>query len=570
MSAPVDFVLREYALLADGERGALVDPHGNVAWLCAPQWHDPALFSLLGGRSSFAVTPTERFVWGGYYEPGTLIWRSRWVTQDGIIECREALALPARSERLVLLRRVHAVDGAAQVRVALRPRVDYDRRALRLRRDERGVWRGASGALHLTVSGLPEARQRDGLHAELRLAPGEHHDLVLSAGAESEPPDPERLWAGTEAAWRQRVPRMQHTLAERDAQHALAVLHGLTSTGGGMVAAATMSLPERARQGRSYDYRYVWIRDQCYAGEAAAAAEAPALLDDALAFVRERVLADGPHLSPAYTVNGGRVPDEGHAGLPGYPGGADITGNWVNSQFQLDAWGEVLLLFAAGRRRDRLDADHWRAAQCAVDTIESRWREPDAGLWELEPALWTHSRLICVAGLRALTAAAPDSVDVSRWSALADAIMADCSRRSLHPDGRWQRSPDDPRIDASLLLAALRGAVPAHDPRSLATLDATLRELATDHYMYRFRPDERPLGEAEGAFLLCGAVGRPRQRAGGPSARGVRWFERGRTACGTPGLFAEEYDVTQRQLRGNLPQAFVHALMLECAATLNR
>src|SRR5205085_5951650 len=139
-----------------------------------------------------------------------------------------------------------------------------------------------------------------------------------------------------------------------------------TSAGGGMVAAATTSLPERARAGRSYDYRYVWIRDQCYAGQAAATAGAPALVDDAVRFVAERLLADGPGLKPAYTVSGGPVPDERRLGLPGYPGGSDIVGNRANRQFQLDAFGEALLLFAAADRLDRLGAAGWDAAETAA------------------------------------------------------------------------------------------------------------------------------------------------------------------------------------------------------------
>ncbi len=88
--------LREYALLADGERGALIGPHGDIAWMCAPRWDSPALFStLLGGNGSYAVSPADRHVWGGYYEQGSLIWRNRWTTNTGIIECREALAFPA-------------------------------------------------------------------------------------------------------------------------------------------------------------------------------------------------------------------------------------------------------------------------------------------------------------------------------------------------------------------------------------------------------------------------------------------------------------------------------------------
>src|SRR5919109_2537951 len=118
-------VLREYALLADGERGALVGPRGDVVWMCFPRWHDGAVFSaLIGGRGEYAVTPRGRFVWGGYYEPGTLIWRSRWVTEAGIVECREALAAPGRGQQAVLLRRVMARDAPAQLDVLLNVRGD--------------------------------------------------------------------------------------------------------------------------------------------------------------------------------------------------------------------------------------------------------------------------------------------------------------------------------------------------------------------------------------------------------------------------------------------------------------
>src|SRR5947208_14682396 len=90
-------VLREYALLADGERGVLVGPRGDFAWMCFPRWHSDAVFSsLVGGRGTYAVAPEGRFVWGGYYEPGTLVWHSRWTVDSGAtVECQEALALPA-------------------------------------------------------------------------------------------------------------------------------------------------------------------------------------------------------------------------------------------------------------------------------------------------------------------------------------------------------------------------------------------------------------------------------------------------------------------------------------------
>lgn len=153
--------------------------------------------------------------------------------------------------------------------------------------------------------------------------------------------------------------------------------------------------------------------------------------------------------------------------------------------------------------------------------------------------------------------------------ALADAITADVSARCVHRSGRWQRSPGDERVDTALLLAALRGAIPADDRRTIATLRAVEHELTDDGYAYRYRHQKRALGAAEGAFLVCGFIMSLAYAQQGDHIHASQWFERNRATCGPPGILAEEFDVTQRQLRGNLPQAFVHALLLECAVTLH-
>ena len=571
-------VLREYALLADGERGVLVGPRGDFVWMCFPGWDSAAVFSsLIGGAGAYAVTPRGRFVWGGYYEPASLIWRSRWVSSEATIECREALALPSQPDRAVILRRVIALTGTARVDVVLNPRGDFGRNSLRnLSQRDDGVWTAELDDTGLCWTGGQDARPHaDGqggnaLTLSLELEEGTHHDFVLvfaSGGCDGEPPDPERAWRAVEAQWRDRVPRLECTVAQRDARHAYAVLAGLTAASGGMVAAATTSLPERARQGRNYDYRYVWIRDQCYSGQAVAKDGPHPLMDDAVRFVTDRLLADGATLKPAYTTAGGEVPDQRQLDLAGYPGGTDIVGNWVNQQFQLDAFGEALLLLAAAADHDHLPTDGWQAAETSARVIEQRWREPrsDAGIWEIEPDAWTHSRLICAAGLRQIAQHSPSGEQAAHWVALAEQIVSETAAHALHPSGRWQRSPGDPRVDAALLLPALRGAIPASDPRSVATLQAIAAELTEDGYCYRYRPDERPLGQSEGAFLLFGFLMTLAYAQQGDHITAARWFERNRAACGPAGLLSEEFDVSQRQLRGNLPQAFVHALLLECA-----
>jgi GH15 family glucan-1,4-alpha-glucosidase len=570
-------VLRDYSFLADGERGVIVGPHGELVWMCFPRWHDPALFSaLIGGDGSYSVTPVETHVWGGYYEPASLIWRSRWITHRAAIECREALVLPSSPTRAVVLRRIVACQGTARVRCTLRTMAEFGSEPpLAIRRDG-GTWVVEHEHVQLRWDGAAEAHRRrgksGGLELEITVEEGAYHDLVLvidRRGESGDMPDAEQAWASTESTWRSRIPRLESSAAPNDSRLACAVLFGLTSSAGGMVAAATTSLPERARRDSSYDYRYAWIRDQCYAGHAALAAGVTEVADSAVRFVSERVLADGPHLKPAYTVTGGRVPNQRRVPLPGYPGGTDIIGNHVNRQFQLDAVGEVIQLLATAAGQDRLDVDGWRALETAVGVVEQRWTDSDAGIWELEPRHWTHSRLSCVAGLRAAARVAPGSGRTGAdWTTLADHILAVTGSTAVGDDGAWRRAEDDSRTDASLLMATVRGAVPADDPRSVASLQRIYADLVVDGYVYRFRHGAGALGDVEGAFLLCGFMMSMRHHADGNRLEAMRWFERTRAACGPSGLFSEEYDIRQRQMRGNLPQAFVHALFLETAQML--
>ncbi|WP_030194241.1 glycoside hydrolase family 15 protein [Streptomyces sp. NRRL S-87] len=575
------YPLREYALIADGERGALIDPGGAVVWMCAPRWHSDAVFSeLIGGSGGFEVCPENPWrLAGGEYVDGALIRVSRWTLNDGTVECRDALAVPADPHRAVLLRRIRAVDGPALVRVRLSARAAFGARPMTALHRDRGGWHGRIGPLRLSLWGLADAAYDEGeatLTARLPLTAGDEHDLVLEiadgpAARNRTTHQPAalqaaRLWQQTEERWAAAVPDCSDLTASRDARQAYAVLTGLTAGGGAMVAAATTSLPERAGSSRAYDYRYAWIRDQCYAGSAVAAHGPHRLLDDAVRFVTARVLEDGPVLRPAYRVDGRPVPGERTLTLAGYPGASDRVGNRAGHQFQLDTFGEVLELLAAAARRDRLDADGVRAARVAVSALEANWQRPDTGIWELRPAWWTHSRLAAVSGLRAAARSIADPPSAYAWSELADSILHETRRTCLHRSGRWQRSREDPRVDASLLRPLSNGAWPASDPTLAATRSAVERELTQDGFVYRY--DGTGPDDGEGAFLLCGFFMSAACLAEGRPVAAARWFERTRSAYGPPGLFAEEYDVRQRQLRGNLPQAFVHALLLENAVRL--
>jgi hypothetical protein len=575
--------LRDYALLADGERGILADPDGELAWMCFPTWSDPAvLASLLGSGGSYRIQPNGRYVPGGSYEEGTLIWRQRWVTDNGVIECRQALAYPGRPDRAVILRRVSALDNDANLSAFVALAGDYGRRPS-------GPWHreGAVGAWETSVNGI-HARWSGAIYAvpvesadgpaillDLRLGRGDTHDFVLElqrtpfqAHDNAEADD---LWHQTATSWAEGIPRCREIPAGRDVRQSFAILRGLTDVEGATVAAVTTALPERAEAGRNYDYRYGWIRDMCYIGHAGAAVEGGEnVLDDAVRWVSARVLADGVSTMPAYRGDGSPVREPFSLGLPGYPGGSDVIGNRVRNQFQLDLFGEVLLLLANAASQDRLDADGWDAAELAIRAIAERAEEKEHGIWEIGPDHWTHSRLICVAGLRAIADYAPLSRHVTKALSLADHLLSAADRTALHPTGRWQRSPGDARVDASLLLSEIRGALAPEDPRSVATRLAVIEELCEDDYIYRYAEPGEPLGRNEGAFLICNFWMSLAYLGCGETTKGAQYFERTRASCSSSGLFSEEYDVAQRQLRGNLPQSFVHALLIETAAAIGR
>ncbi len=584
---------------------------------------------------------------GRHYEDGSLIFRNQWIGSEHVLSCREALAMPSDASTAVLLRRLVAESGDVEVDVLVDVCGDYGRRtSTDVVRVGDGVYTGRNGPVHWRLSGArpacrpgeeadadsgPGRRQGarsgpDGVRVHLTLRAGAQHDLVLEVSRESfdDRPlvDADLAWETTGTAWARAVPELAGVVARRDVRHAFAVLVGLTTPGGAMVAAATTSLPEHVEGDRAYDYRYTWLRDQAWTALALAAAmpvpspgrttsatgprgpqqvsagstgssgDAEGEAGDALVaelfarqlgWLTERVLEHPASLAPAYRTDGSPVPSEVELDLPGYPGGRTVVGNDAGAQHQLDTYGDLLLLFAAAVDRGHATARTETAARSLVEAVGDLWDDDDAGLWELEPAWWTQSRLACVAGLRAW-ARVGGGDDAGAQLALAETIMAATASRGLAAGGWWQRSPDHEGTDTALLLAAVRGATAPDDPRTLATLAHVRASLVEDGYVYRFAHDGRPLGANEGAFLLCGFVlalaedQQARSAAAAGDAEGAaahhvaafRAFERNRAAAGAPGLLAEEFDVTQRQLRGNLPQAFVHAMLLETAITLGR
>lgn len=205
-------VLRDLALIADGERGALIGPRGNVAWLCVPHWDsEPVFAGLMGGPGVYSITPRGQYTWGGYYEEGNLIWHSRWVTHGGIAESRDALLFPGDPHRAVLLRQVTVRSGQMVFDVDLGICQPFSGRAGAPPVRAGDAWILRCGDVTARWTGGREAsgREVDGTHQlgfTLRLRHGERRDLVLELTDQTlsgQGVDPQTAWGDTEVSWRE-------------------------------------------------------------------------------------------------------------------------------------------------------------------------------------------------------------------------------------------------------------------------------------------------------------------------------------------------------------------------------
>ena len=286
-----------------------------------------------------------------------------------------------------------AAEGgtAVQVQLELSRRAGATAGAQDLRRDDDGSWTARVDGIPVRWIGAPDAAHRadGGLELELELGAGRHpRPGARPRRPAGELPGAHALWSATESAWRERRPRAARARARPRATAGwpCAVMRGLTTPGGGMVAAATTALPERADRGATGTTATCGCATSATRGRPRGKAGAWTLLDDAVRFVRRAAARarPGPRAGLHRRRRGGsRGPS--NVGLPGYPGGTDQIGNQVRDQFQLDAFGEALLLFAEAARHDRLDADGARAAVTAARAVAERWNGPDAGVWEIDP-----------------------------------------------------------------------------------------------------------------------------------------------------------------------------------------
>jgi GH15 family glucan-1,4-alpha-glucosidase len=581
--------IEDYALLGDLHTAALVSTAGSIDWLCLPRIDSPAAFAALlhsdeAGHWTIAPATAGRCT-ARQYAGNTLVLETDWVTADGAVRVIDFM--PPRGLNPHIIRIAVGLSGTVAMRSTLRLRFDYGRVVPWVRHDGTQVHAIAGPDCVRVVSAVPMHGEHWNTLADFTVRQGDRVAFVMSwaPGHEPEMPhvDPERALSETKNFWTVWSGRAAYRAGPYHAavDRSLITLKALTyQPTGGIVAAATTSLPEELGGVRNWDYRYCWLRDATYTLQALLAAgyrsEAGAWRDWLL-----RSIAGQPEtLQILYSIDGARrLPEVELPWLAGYEGSSPVrTGNAASEQLQLDVWGETLdALFLA--RQAGLPPDHhaWALQAALMNYLESAWRQPDNGLWEMrgDRQHFTHSKVMAwVAADRMARSVRTYGLPgpALRWEQLRDQIHHDVVTRAFDA-GRntFTQAYGSGALDASLLLIPRVGFLPATDPRVLGTIAAVRRELSEDGLVRRYQTAETDDGVkgGEGLFIPCSFWLVDALHASGQQRDAIDLFERLLLLRNDVGLLSEEWDsVAQRQL-GNTPQAFSHFALVVSALQLH-
>lgn len=586
MPAPIE----DYAVLSNCRSAALVSREGSIDWLCLPRYDVGSMFGALLGDEShgcWTLRPTDPTARAARrYDGDTFVLITRWEGESGVAEVHEFMPIDGMGGAVV--RRVVGVAGAVEFRTELRLRFFYAQATPWIRQigtEAQPALRAVAGPDAVVVRGL----RLDG-HDEMHegtwtMRPGEHVDLTL-AWAPSYLDDPPLIDVDVELAktrewWEDWASHVAYDGTHRDRViRSLLVLRALTHADtGGIVAAATTSLPEDFGGSRNWDYRYVWLRD--------AALTLEAYIDHGYLRAAQRwrdwllraVAGDPADVQIMYGIAGERdIPERELASLPGYGGSSPVRiGNGAVSQYQGDVIGEVMVALEAARLAGvEEDGNSW-GLQRALLTQAAEWFDrPDHGIWEMRGDLhmFTHSRAMVWAafdrGVRAVEQQGLDG-DVERWRMLRDRARHDIDTRGVDAVGGYFVQHDGTsEVDASLLLLPRVGFCAADDPRMLATVAQIEATLLRDGLVMRYRTDASPDGLAGGEhpFLACSFWLVEHYAAVGRRAEAEALMDRLCDLTNDLGLLSEEYDVDAARHAGNTPQALSHLSLIGAADAL--
>ncbi|MFL6591008.1 MAG: glycoside hydrolase family 15 protein [Chthoniobacterales bacterium] len=583
--------IEDYAFLSDTQTGALVGRDGSIDWLCFPRFDSGACFAaLLGDRKNgrWIFTPEEEVrSTRRRYRDGTLILETEIETASGAVRLIDFM--PPRGENPDIVRIVQGVRGTVALKMELVVRFDYGRVVPWVRKRD-GALEAIAGPDALIFRTPIETRGEDlTTVAEFTVKDGDQVPFVLTWFASHKKPPRaihhDHALRDTTEYWKNWSKKCENFGEwQEPIVRSLLTLKGLTyAPTGGIVAAATTSLPEEIGGVRNWDYRYCWLRDATFTLYALMTS---GYLDESRSWrqwLLRAIAGSASQMQIMYGVLGERRLTEVEIPwLAGYEASKPVRiGNAASDQFQLDVYGEILAaMYVAHRAGIETSKTEWHLQIELMRFLETKWRDPDEGIWEVRggPQQFTHSKMMAwLAFDRAVkmseecNCAAEEHLE--RWREVRDEIHRQVCERGYNAKKKaFTQFYGSDELDASLLMMPLAGFLPVDDERIVNTIEAIERELMWEGFVLRYRAkinnvDGLPGGE--GVFLPCSFWLADCLHLMGRKKEARELFERLLNLRNDVGLFSEEYDPRAKRQLGNFPQAFTHVAMINTAQLLN-
>jgi GH15 family glucan-1,4-alpha-glucosidase len=547
--------------------------------------------ALLGEAATadgaFAVDLVDRVRSEQAYLPSTAILATRLFDARGgsleLLDFAPRFTQHGRPFRpLTLVRRIRPLAGNPRIVVRCRPRYGYGAQAATVVRGSSHVRYLLDGnVLRLTtdcsITALMEERPFH-LRAPLSLVLGPDETLLGAPGEVAA-----RFFDETRTHWQEWVRSLAVPFEWQDAVIRAAITLKLSAYDdtGAILAAPTTSIPEAPDSGRTWDYRYCWLRDAAFVVTALNRLSATRTMERYLDYLLDVVaLRRDGRLQPVYGLDGtARLEERQIGSLPGYRGMGPIrVGNAAWMQVQNDVYGAAIMAAAHvffDRRLARMgDVALFRRLERLGRWAVRLHDRPDAGLWELRGRhqVHTYSSVMCWAACDRLARIAAHlglSARARVWRRQADAIRRTVYQRAWNRRRRaFVATFDGDALDASLLLLHAVGFVPADDPRFRTTVEVVGRELRRGPFVFRYdQPDD--FGAPANAFLVCSFWYIDALAALG-SVEEARAIFADLLACrNRHGLLAEHADPDTRELWGNFPQTYSMVGLVNSAMRLS-
>ena len=588
----------DYALIGDCHSVALVSLGGSIDWCCLPRFDSGSTFGRLldherGGFFEVVPEAGESEPFRDYLED-TLVLRTSWRAEGGEAVVTDCLLGPPGTrrtdERRRILRVVEGTRGTMAFTARISPRFDFGQLHPWIRHQGRntfGATGGDDGLMAWSDAELEPGDEGD-LRARFHVGAGERMRLLVDFvrpedidDRDWDQPQPAALDEALDATvrwwhdWTDNL-RIEGEAAAGLARSAL-VLKGLAyASTGAIVAAPTTSLPEGAEGGRTWDYRYSWIRDSALASRSLARLGCEAEADAFRRFVERTAAGQPEDMRIVYGIGGEhRLEEADLDGLEGWRGiGPVRTGNAAVGQIQLDTCGHLVMQSWDWHRRGHApDDDYWRFLVSLIESVVERWPRPDAGIWEWrgEPRHFVHSKAMCWVALDRGLALAEECMRKAperRWKSAREEIREAIATDGYDRDrGIFVQAFGHRDLDAALLRLPGMGLLDWQDERMVRTTDAIRAELDWDGLLRRYTVDDGLAG-SEGAFLACSfwLVTALANQDRLSEARAA--FDRAMAGANGLGLFSEQYDPDAGELLGNFPQTLTHLSHIEAGLAL--